>query len=83
MAYYADRLCVSPKYLSEVTNLVSGHSAIYWIHRFATLEISRLLREKNLTPTEISDRFGFSSLSYFTRFVRRTMGMMPSDLRLQ
>ena len=83
VAYYADRLCVSPKYLSEVTNLVSGHSAIYWIHRFATLEISRLLREKNLTPTEISDRFGFSSLSYFTRFVRRTMGMTPSDLRLQ
>lgn len=77
------RLCITPKYLSEVTNLVSGHSANYWIQRFTSLEISRLLREKSLTPTEIADRFGFSSLSYFTRFVSRTLGFTPSELRKQ
>lgn len=83
VAYYASRLCITPKYLSEVTNLVSGHSANYWIQRFTSLEISRLLREKSLTPTEIADRFGFSSLSYFTRFVSRTLGFTPSELRKQ
>lgn len=33
VAYYAEKLCVVPKYLSEVSNKVSGFSASYWIDR--------------------------------------------------
>ena len=79
--YYADRLCVTSKYLSEVSKKVSGLPANYWITRYASLDISRLLRDRNLSFTDISDMFGFSSLSHFSRYVQNNLGVKPSDFR--
>lgn len=81
IGYYADRLCITPKYLSEVAKQVSGFSANYWITRYTALEISRQLRDKSLTLTEISDRFGFSSLSHFNRYVQKYLSAKPSEFR--
>ena len=81
VGYYADKLCVTPKYLSEVSKKISGQSANYWITRYTALEISRLLRDRSLTLTEISDMFGFSSLSHFNRYVQNNLSAKPSDFR--
>lgn len=81
VAYYAHRLCVSPKYLSEVSKKVSGSAANHWINRYTILDISRLLRNKSLTFSQISDMFGFSSLAYFSRYVKQNLGVMPSQQR--
>lgn len=81
VTYYADRLCITPKYLSEVSAKVSGYAANYWINRYTMLDISRLLRNKNLTFVQISDMFGFSSPAYFSRYVQNNLGVRPSDFR--
>lgn len=81
VAFYADRLCVTPKYLSEVSRKVSGYSAGHWITRHTALDISRMLRNRALSLEEISDFFGFSSLNYFIRFVQKNLGLPPSDFR--
>ena len=81
IGYYADKLCVTSKYLSEVSKKVSGLPANYWITRYAALDISRLLRDRSLSFTDIADMFGFSSLSHFTRYVQNNLGANPSDLR--
>ncbi len=81
MAYYADKLCVTPKYLSDVSKKVSGQSANYWINRYTALDISRLLRNKSLSFVQISDMFGFSSSAYFTRYVQNNLGMSPTEYR--
>ncbi|MBO7418671.1 MAG: AraC family transcriptional regulator [Bacteroidaceae bacterium] len=81
IGYYADKLCVTPKYLSEVSKKVSGLPAAYWITRYASLDISRLLRDRSLSFTEISDMFDFSSLSHFSRYVQNNLGVKPSDFR--
>lgn len=81
IGYYADKLCVTPKYLSEVSKKVSGMPANYWITRYASLDISRLLRDRSLSFTQISDMFGFSSMSHFTRYVQNNLGAKPSDFR--
>lgn len=81
IAYYADALCVTPKYLSEVSKKVSGLPAAYWITRYTSLDISRLLRDRSLSFTQISDLFGFSSLSHFSRYVQNNLGAKPSDFR--
>ena len=60
---------------------MSGFPANYWITRYTALEISRLLRDKSLSLTEISDQFNFSSPSYFTRFVQKYLGANPMDFR--
>lgn len=81
IGYYADKLCVTSKYLSEVSKKVSGLPAAYWITRYASLDISRLLRDRSLSFTDISDMFGFSSLSHFSRYVQTNLGARPTDFR--
>lgn len=81
VSYYADALCVTPKYLSEVSKTVSGYTANYWINRYTSLDIARLLRNKGLTFVQISDMFHFSSPAYFSRYVQRTLGVNPSQYR--
>ena len=58
--FYASRLCITPHYLSELCRKVSGRPATYWIDRFTIQEITRLLRQKELSLTAISERMNFS-----------------------
>ena len=91
IGYYANKLCVTSKYLSEVCKKVSGLPAAFWITRYTSLDISRLLRERlrvgdqrsgfRYSFTDISDMFGFSSLSHFSRYVQTNLGAKPSDFR--
>lgn len=81
VSFYADALCVTPKYLSEVSKKVSGFAANYWINRYTILDISRLLRDKSLTFVQISDMFGFSSPAYFSRYVQHNLGVNPTEYR--
>ncbi len=82
IGYYADILCVTPKYLSEVSKKVSGMPANYWITRYTSLDISRQLRDRSLSLTDVSDMFGFSSMSHFTRYVQNNLGANPTDFRM-
>lgn len=81
VSYYADHLCVTSKYLSEVSKKVSGFTANYWINRYTILDISRLLRDKSLSFAQISDMFGFSSPAYFSRYVQQNLGLNPTAYR--
>lgn len=81
VSYYADCLCVTSKYLSEVSKKVSGYAANYWINRYTILDISRLLRDKSLPFVQISDMFGFSSPAYFSCYVQQNLGLNPTDYR--
>lgn len=81
VTYYASEICITPKYLSEICKKVSGHSANFWINRYTSLDISRQLRNKNLTFVQIADMFHFSSPAYFSRYVQNNLGMSPSEYR--
>ena len=81
VTWYADKLCVTSKYLSEVSKVVSGYAANFWINRYTTLDISRLLRDKTLSFVQISDMFNFSSPAYFSRYVLHNLGVNPTEYR--
>lgn len=83
VAFYADKLCVSPKYLSEVVKKSSGHPASYWINGFAMQEVLALLKRFDLTFAEIADEMNFYNPAHFTRFVKKQMGLSPTELRLK
>lgn len=80
ISYYADKLCVTPKHLSEVSKKVSGFPANYWINRFTVLDISRQLRDRKRTLSAIAEEYNFSSPAYFSRYVRKYLGIKPTDL---
>lgn len=79
--YYAERLCVTPHYLSEISKSISGQPATYWIDRFVSGELSRLLMQSDLPLEAIADRMNFSSVSYLSRYVKNKLGMTPSEYR--
>ena len=81
LAWYADKLCVTPPYLSEVCRKASGRGAGYFIDLFTASEIARVLLKKNLPVRRIAEDFSFSSPSYFTRYVVRHLGMTPVAFR--
>ena len=83
VGFYADKLCVSAKYLSEVVKKSSGHPASYWINGYAMQEILSLLKRPDLTFAEISNQMNFYNPAHFTRFVTKQTGNSPTELRLK
>ena len=83
IAFYADRLCVTSKYLSEVCRACSGRPASEWITGYALQEIQRMLKDQSLTLTEISDRMCFPNYPNFTKYVKHGLGISPSEYRLR
>lgn len=79
--YYADRLCITPHYLSEISKRISGQPASYWIDRFLTEAVISLLLQPELTLEMIAHRLNFSSVSYLSRYVKSKLGITPSDYR--
>ena len=79
--YYAALLCITPKYLSQACLAVSGYNASTWIEHFTKEELARLLSDKTVPMKQIADDFNFSSIAYFSRYVKRLFGMSPSEYR--
>lgn len=81
LEHYASRLFVTPHYLSEVCRKVSGRPATYWIDRFTVGAIVRMLGRNDMTLSDIAAHFNFSSLSYFSRYVQKRIGVSPSQYK--
>ena len=81
LAFYADRLYITPHYLSEVSKKVTGRPASFWIDMYLGNEVVRQITMTNHTLTEIADDLNFSSLSYFTQYAQRLLGQSPARFR--
>lgn len=81
VAYFADKLCVSTKYLSTVVKQTSGKTAHEWTHIYAIETIKRQLKYTNKSIKEIADYMRFPNLSFFGKFVRQHTGMSPTEYR--
>lgn len=81
--FYADRLCITPYYLSRITRHIFDVSPKELIDRQIMMEIKALLTSTELSVKEIADLYGFESTSYLGRYFRRHIGMTPSEYRDQ
>ena len=82
IGFYADQLCVTPKYLSSVVRSVSGKSAAWWINHTVILHAKNLLKSNlQLTIQQISDKLNFPNPSFFGQYFKRRVGMTPKEFR--
>lgn len=81
VAFYADSLCITPRYLASVTSAVEGASPKQIIDRFIMDEIKIMLTFSDFTLQQIADRLHFPDSSYLGRFFRHYMGTSPSTWR--
>ena len=81
VAYYADKLCITPKYLSQISKSVSGLPASEWITFYATFELVSLLNDQSKTLSEVADLMNFETASHFSRYAKKLLGKSPSEYR--
>ena len=81
VTFYSDKLCITPKYLSEVCRDSSGYPASHWINGYATQEIVAMLKNPSLTLAEITERMHFYNQSHFSRYVKKELGVSPTEYR--
>lgn len=79
--YYADKLCLTPKYLSSVCRKASQKSARMWIEEFTNEDIRYHLFNTELAIKEIAYKLEFENLSFFGKYVKRHFGQSPLALR--
>ncbi|MCC8147271.1 MAG: AraC family transcriptional regulator [Bacteroidales bacterium] len=77
VAYYANKLCLTPKYLSMTVKKITGHPISEWINEAVTIEAKRMLKATNMTALQISEELNFPNPSFFGRFFKQYAGMTP------
>lgn len=78
ISFYADRLCLTPKYLSQVVYAVSGRHAGEWIRDYVILEAKALLKSKQYTIQQVSDMLNFANQSFFGVYFKKAVGCSPT-----
>lgn len=78
--FYAERLHLTPKYLSTAIKRVTGRPILDWIHEAVLIDAKMLLRTTDLTVQEISEQLNFSSPSAFVQFFKKHTGTTPRRL---
>lgn len=81
VSFYADKLCITPKYLSATVKQTTGRSVLEWIHEVFIINSKMLLRNTNKSISEICDTLNVPNDSFFCRFFKEQTGMSPMQYR--
>ena len=81
VAFYAEQLGVSPRYLGQVTRSIAHRSPKAMIDERITSEITTLLTSTSKPLKEIATLLGFSSQAHLSRYYKKQKGVAPSEVR--
>lgn len=81
--FYADKLHVSPKYLSFAVKEYSGKSALEWINEYVLLEAKMLLQDQDISIKEIAYSLNFATQSAFGKYFKQQIGIGPKEYRIR
>lgn len=81
IGFYADKMCMTPKYLSTVIKEVTGRTALDMIEEYVISECKALLMSTTMNVQQISDELNFPSQSVFGKYFKRLTGMSPKEYR--
>ena len=79
ISFYADRMCLTSKYLSTTIKEVSGKHGMQWIDEYVSLEAKALLKSGKWSVKQVSDQLNFPSQSMFGRFFKKMTGYSPKQ----
>lgn len=84
VSFYAEKLCISPRYLHEITETYSnGKTPKALIDEQLTAELKVLLNNPALSIAEIASLCQFPDSSYLSRFFKKNTGISPKEYRTQ
>lgn len=81
LGFYAEQLCLTPKYLTTLVRKATGKSAKGWIDDFIISNARFLLRHSDMTIQQIAFELNFPNQSFFGKFFKEHTGYAPSEYR--
>lgn len=79
--FYAEKLNITPKYLSKIIKDETGNSVQDWIFQLILFETKSLLRSTNMNVTEIAEHFNYPDSTSFGKFFKKHEGLTPIEYR--
>lgn len=83
VAFYADRLCISKRYLSAILRNQTGKTVKDFVDNRCIQEIKILLRTTDEPLQNIAFDLNFPDQSFFSRYFKKNTGMTPTEFRAQ
>ena len=80
--WYANELCISPKYLSSLCKKHSGKTANEWVTEHVLEDIRYYLKQTDYSIKQICNVLGFPNTSFFSKYVKEHFGMTPMQIRM-
>ncbi len=81
--YIAEKLNISPGYLTNMLKQQSGKTAMEHIHIYLISEAKHRLKSEDQSISEIAYALGFENLSYFSRLFKKEVGISPNLFKKQ
>ena len=78
---YADRLCITPNYLSSIVRRNSGLTVMQWINRHIIQQAKLQLKYSDLPVWQIAESLNFPNPSFFSKLFKRETSMTPGEYR--
>ena len=79
IAYYAERMCLTERYLGTVIHQTSGNTAKDWIDRALITQAKVMLRHSDKSVVQISEELHFPNPSFFSKYFKRLTNMTPRE----
>ena len=83
LSFYADKLCITPKYLSDVIVRTTGKRALGWIEDYIMMKAKSLLTDTSLSISTIARQLNFYTPSDFCKYFKKSEGISPKRYRIQ
>lgn len=81
LEFYADKLCITSRHLSNICKETTGQTAKECINRHLIINIKILLETTDMTIAQISEELNFPNASFFTKFFKEHTKMTPKEYR--
>ncbi|MBR1727561.1 MAG: AraC family transcriptional regulator, partial [Muribaculaceae bacterium] len=82
VAYYAQRLNISPKYLNTIVQRTTQHTAKAIIDQYVVMQLKLLLRTSTDPIKQIAWDYQFSDTSFLCRYFKQHTGQTPQQFRI-
>lgn len=79
--YYAEKMNISSKYLTNIVNQVTGHTPKTIIDQYVILQLKLHLKRTTQSIKEMAWEFHFADVSFFCRYFKKHTGLTPQQIR--
>lgn len=83
LQFYADKMCVTPRYLSSVVKQTSGITAKEWIDRAVVTNAKVMLKYGSRQVAEVAYALNFPNVSFFCKYFKHLTGQTPQEYRIK